>query len=333
MLHRTITRASDHGYGIMAAFENEFYLLRRDDNGQVVPADETVFSQTSALDRANSVIAGITAALTDQGLLPEMLYSESGPGQFEMPTRYADALAAADNQIVFRETIRAVAYQHELVASFLPKIFEDKAGSGAHLHLSLWREGANLTSDAARFDTISQESSMFAAGILHHLPALMAITTPSPISYRRIRPHFWSGAFTCWGYGNREAAIRVPQLPAGRALTNLELKTCDPTCNPYLALGATIAAGLDGLNKEMELGDPVQMDPANMPEEEREVRGIRRLPKDLGAAIAEFEADEVLQEALGPELTRSFLAVRRDEWEALKDLSLEEQVDLLLERY
>lgn len=331
-LRRMMARAEARGLTVMAAFENEFYLLQPDGDSPV-PVDPTVFAQTHALDRLAPVLNAITAALEAQGVVPEMLYAESGPGQFEMPVRFADALWAADQQVIFRETVRAVAHQHGLVASFVPKIFEDKAGNGAHLHLSLWRNGQNQIADPQHPDALSSEARSFVAGILHHLPALMALTVPSPNSYRRIRPRFWSGAFTCWGYGNREAAVRVPQPPAGHPVTNVEYKTVDPSCNPYLALGAVIAAGMDGLERGMTLGDPVQMDPADIPEAERKTKGIRALPDNLGDAIAALEQDQVLLSALGSDLAQSFLAVRRAEWEGMKDLSLEEQVRLLLERY
>lgn len=331
-LRRMIEQAGRRGWRIMAAFENEFYLLRREGD-QVVPADSTVFAQTVALDAAAAVLEELTTALEAQGVVPEMIYAESGPGQFEMPIRYAEALRAADNQIVFRETVRAVAHRHGLIASFVPKIFPDKAGSGAHLHFSLWRGDRNWTADPRRPEMLSAEARAFVAGILRHLPALMAFTTPSPNSYKRIRPRFWSGAFTCWGYGNREAAVRVPQPPAGRPITHIELKTVDPSCNPYLALGAVIAAGLDGLEKGLDPAEPIQMDPADLSEEEQAVRGIRPLPASLGEAIAALEQDEVLLQALGSELARSYLAVRRAEWEAMKDLPHEEEVRILLERY
>ncbi|HXF69044.1 MAG TPA: glutamine synthetase family protein [Thermoflexus sp.] len=331
-LRRMIERAGQRGWRIMAAFENEFYLLRQE-GGQVIPADSTVFAQTAALDAMAPVLEDLTSALEAQGIVPEMIYAESGPGQFEMPIRYAEALRAADNQIAFRETVRAVARRHGLIASFVPKIFLDKAGSGAHLHFSLWQGEQNKTADPHRPEMLSTEARAFIAGILHHLPALTAFTIPSPNSFKRIRPRFWSGAFTCWGYGNREAAVRVPQPPAGRPVTHIELKTVDPSCNPYLALGAVIAAGLDGLERNLDPGEPVQLDPADLPEAERAARGIRPLPTTLGEALAALERDEVLLQALGPELARSYLAVRRMEWEALKDLPHEEEVRILLERY
>ncbi len=332
-LRRMLDRAAERGLRVRAAFENEFYLLRAE-GSTWAPADTTVFCQTSALDQLGPVLNEITAALEAQGILAEMVYPESGPGQFELPVRYAEGLAAADQQLVVRETVRAAAGRCGLIASFVPKIFPDKAGNGAHLHLSLWRDGQNLTADPARPSEPGPESAAFAAGILRHLPALMAITTPSPNSFKRIRPGFWSGAFVCWGHGNREAPIRVPPASVpGQPISNVELKTVDPSCNPYLALGAVLAAGLDGLDHGLTLGEAVDVDPATLSEAERQRRGIRPLPTSLDEALPALEEDDVLCAALGPELSRSFLAVRRAEWEALKEMSHDEEVRLLLERY
>ncbi|MCS7060212.1 MAG: glutamine synthetase family protein [Anaerolineae bacterium] len=331
-LRRMIARAAEHGLQVFAAFENEFSLLRPSEHGPQ-PFDTTVFCQTSALDQAAPIINAITEALEAQGLQVEMTYPESGPGQFELPVRYADALRAADNQIIFRETVKAVARQHGTLASFVPKIYPDKAGNGAHLHFSLQRNGHSIVVEPGRLHQLTAEMRAFMAGVLHHLPALMALTTPSVNSFKRIRPRFWSGAYTCWGIGNREAALRAPQPSAGRPITNIELKTSDATANPYLSLGAVIAAGMDGIAKDIPLGEPVTGDPADLSDEERAVRGIRQLPTSLGEAIAALEGDEVLLDALGNELARSYLAVRRTEWEAMKNLAHEEEVRLLLERY
>ncbi len=331
-LRRMIARAAQHGLAMFAAFENEFSLLCPSEKGPQ-PFDDTVFCQTSALDQATAVLNDITDALAAQGVQVEMVYAESGPGQFELPVRYADALRAADQQIIFRETVKAVARQHGLVASFVPKIYPNKAGNGAHLHFSLWREGRSLVTEPDKPHVLTAEMRAFMAGVLHHLPALMALTTPSTNSFKRIRPRFWSGAYTCWGIGNREAALRAPQPPAGKPITNIELKTSDATANPYLALGALIAAGLDGIERGMTLGEPVNGDPADLSDAEREARGIRRLPATLGEAIHALENDAVLLDALGEGLARSYLAVRRAEWEAMKDMPHEQEVALLLERY
>ncbi|MBM2810600.1 MAG: Glutamate--ammonia ligase [Chloroflexi bacterium] len=333
-LRRMIDRAHSVGLSVKAAFEDEFYLLRPEPNGGWTPVDTSVFAQTSALDRMAVELNAIAEALEAQGLMAEQCYAESGPGQFEMPIRYADALTAADNQVVFRETVRAVAAQHGLIASFLPKIFEERAGTGAHLHLSVWRGEHNLMGDVERPAELGQEARPFIAGILAHLPALVAITTPTSNSFKRIRPRFWSGAFVSWGYGNKEASVRVPPASRyGKPITNVELKTVDSSCNPYLAIGAVIAAGLDGMARGLTLGEPIQLDPADLSPDEQAAFGISALPSNLGDAITELEKDAVLAEALGSELLRSFLAVRRAEWEAFRDMPHDEEVKLLLERY
>ncbi len=330
-LRRMSAAAQRQGFEVMAAFENEFFLLRPGAAG-VEPADDTVFAATSAMDLAAPVIDDLADALLAQGIPVEQYYPESGPGQQELSVRYTHALAAADQQLAFRETTRAIARRHGLQASFLPKIFADKAGSGCHLHLSLWKDGHNVI-PAANGDGLSETAQAFLAGLLEHLPALMALTTPSTNSYRRIRPHFWSGAFRCWGVDNREAAVRVPSNSAGGGPGNVELKTSDASANPYLALGAAIAAGLDGVQRRLVPPPPVAVDPGNIPEAERLAQGIDALPTNLGAAIEHLRRDEVLLGALGPELAQAYLAVRNTEWEALRNLELADEVKLLLERY
>jgi glutamine synthetase len=331
-LKKMVAEVESEGLEVIAAFENEFYLLRQTPDS-VIPADETVFASTLAMDLHRQVIDEIAEALVEQGILVEQYYPKSGPGQQEISILYAKALSAADQQIAFRETIRAIALQHHLKASFLPKIFADKAGSGCHLHLSIWQDGQNLLPNPEAPGELSEIARRFIAGILHHLPGLMALTTPSTNSYRRIQPHYWSGAFRCWGMDNREAAVRVPSNPEEMSPTHFELKTVDASANPYLALGAVIAAGLDGVRHCFELGEPVTVDPGDLSESERSDRGIERLPINLGESIEQLSGDRVLLDALGAELAQAYLAVRKAEWEAMKDLELEEEVKLLLERY
>lgn len=331
-LKSMITEAQREGLEVVAAFENEFYLLRQTAAG-IVPADETVFASTLAMDMHREVIEEIVEALIEQGILVEQYHPESGPGQQEISILYSQALAAADQQIAFRETVKAIAYSHNLIASFLPKIFEGQAGSGCHLHLSLWHDGQNLLPSLSTPGQLSEVARRFIAGILHHLPALMALTTPSTNSYRRIQPHAWSGAFRCWGIDNREAAIRVPSYSEENSPTHFELKTVDATANPYLALGAVIAAGLDGVRHCFELPDGVNVNPGDLTEAERSSREIERLPLNLGQAIAQLSQDQVILQALGSQLAQAYLAVRKAEWETMQDFELETEVKLLLERY
>jgi len=318
---------------LKAVFENEFFLLRRNAEGALEPADNTVFCATGSMNLHRALIMGIADALIAQGLEVEGYYPESGPGQQEVNIRYAEAMRAADRQIIYRETVRGEATRHGLIASFLPKIFEDKAGSGCHLNFSLWREGKNISGDPQQTTAISPEAGAFIAGILDHLPALCAVTIPSKTSYRRIQPHFWAGAFRAWGHQNREAAVRVCKNKPGSRASRFEYKTADATANPYIALGALIAAGIDGLSRNLELPEEVSVDPALIAEEQRKAKGIDRLPQNLGEALDALRDDNVILEAMGAKLARSYIAVRQHEWDNLKDLKLKEEVDLLVERY
>ena len=332
-LKRQVRELASTGLTLKAVFENEFFLLRRNSDSLLEPADDTVFSATGSMNLHCNFINDLADALKAQGLEVEGYYPESGPGQQELNIRCAEALRAADRQIVYRETVRGVAVQHGLTASFLPKILEDKAGSGCHLNFSLWREGENISGDPQHSAAISTEGAAFIAGILEHLPAMCAVTIPSINSYRRIRPHFWAGAFRAWGHQNREAAVRVCRNELGEKASRFEYKTADATANPYIALGTLIAAGLDGLRRNLPLPDEVTVDPALIPEEQRRIKKIDLLPQNLDQAIDALRNDEVLLKAMGEDLATSYIAVRQNEWDNLKNLSLEEEVALLAERY
>ncbi len=315
-LKRMIERAGQMGVALKAAFENEFTLARREGD-RYVPIDRSPCFSTIGMDSAAPVMIEVIEALIAQGVDPEQYYAELGPGQQELPVRFADALRAADNQLTVRETARGVALKHELLASFAPKPFPDQAGNGSHVHFSLWRlkDGKNHFHDPGGRYGLSEAGYAFIGGVLAHLPALVALTAPSVNSYRRLQPRFWSSAYTAWGPDNREAAIRVPSKRRGLEMesTNLELKPCDPSNNPYLALGGLLAAGLDGLERKVDPGEPTLVDPDTLAEAERNRRGIRRLPNSLGEALDALERDEVLRAALGETLAREYLAVKRSE--------------------
>jgi glutamine synthetase len=329
-LRAQVRRLAERGLTARAAFENEFFLLRPGPAGYE-PADRTVYAQTASMNAHHDLVRDLTAALLAQGLEPEFYYPESAPGQQELSIRHAPAPAAADRQILYREAARGVARRHGLVACFLAKAWEDQAGSGCHLNLSLWRGETPVTADPGHPTGLSATARHFLAGVLAHLPALAALTAASANSYRRLRPRSWAGAYRAWGEHNREAAVRVVRAPAGAA--RLELKTCDATANPYLALGALLAAGMDGLDRELPLPAETTVDPAELSEAERRAAGLLPLPASLGEALEALAADGVLGAALGPERARAYLAVKRAEWAALGRLSLAEEVALLAERY
>jgi glutamine synthetase len=330
-LDKIIKETSEMGLNVKAAFENEFYLLKRDETG-ILATDNTPFASDYAMDIHREIIHDIAEALNEQGMKVQQYYPESGTGQQEITIKYADAKKACDNQIAYRKTVKAIALKNGLIASFLPKIFADQTGSGCHLHMSLWEEGKNIIPDSQGEYGISKRGIQFIAGILHHLPALMAVTTPIRNSYRRIMPYSWTGAFQCWGLDNREAAIRVITEPDGQ-IKNFELKTVDASSNPYLALGVVIAAGIDGIIQNMELRTPIQEDPANISESNLERLNINRLPSNLKEAIAELKKDKVILSALGEKLSKAYIAVKEADIKELGELSFEEEVETLLESY
>jgi glutamine synthetase len=334
-LKNILERTARHGLRAEAAFEYEFYLARQIDDGRFVPADDSLCFSSDGMDRAGGVIGEIFDALDQQGLEPRQYYPELGPGQQELSIQHVPLLQAADRQIAVRETVRAVSLKQGYVASFAPKPFADQAGNGCHVHLSLWNYDRNAMYDAHGELGLSQVGRAFVAGVLTHLPGLLALTCPSVNSYSRLAPNMWSSAYTCWGMDNREAAVRVASPFKGRveASTNVEIKAVDGSANPYLALGALIAAGLDGIERNLDPGEPLNTNPHLLSPEERQARGIKRYPTTLLQAIGELEQDDVLLNALGPARAHEFIAVRRAEWDDLAGLSLERQIAAHFRRY
>ncbi len=312
-----------------ATLENEFSLLVADDQGGYAPIETGGCFSSVSMTGGAEVIDDIVAAMEDQGIAIDAYYPELGHGQHELPIRHAPVLRAADNQIWLRETVRGVAHRHGMLASLAPKPLPEQAGNSAHIHWSVWDLAGetNLLYDAKDEYALSPIGYHFVAGVLAHLPGLLALTAPSYNSYRRLQPHFWSSAYTCWGPDNREASVRIASGLWGHEpeTVNLEFKPSDPSNNPYLALGGLIAAGLDGVARELDPGRVTLIDPANFDAEAQAARGIERYPTTLDAALTALERDEGPMDALGPELGRSYLTVKRSEYEAFaaEDLDFE----------
>jgi glutamine synthetase len=327
-LRRMSDRLAGRGMVLHCAVENEWSLARVED-GRPVPVDESLCFSTVGFAASAEVTDATVTALGEQGIEVEQYYPELGHGQQELSVSPRPALRAADTQILVRETIRAVAAGFGLVASLAPKPWLDQAGNGGHIHFSGWDAGGerNLFHDRDGRFGLSATAEAFVAGVLAHLPGLLALTAPSFNSYQRLLPQHWSSAYVCWGPDNREAAIRVPSTFWGmeRESTNLEFKPTDASCNPYLAIGGLIAAGLDGMERDLQPPDPIDVDPATLSDRDRKARGALRYPTTLDEACKALESDAVLMAALGDLMARSFLAVRRSEWEAYSAMSEEEQ--------
>jgi glutamine synthetase len=332
-LKRMTTRLASEGMRAESAVEHEFYLAREDGLGNYVPADKSLCYSSIGLDEQSEVIDAVLAALESEGISIELFHTELGPSQQELSVHHSSVLRSADNVCLIRETVRGVARSFGLYATFAPKPWLDQAGSGAHIHFSLWGTEEseypdhNLFYAANNRGGFSQTGLYFVGGVLKHIRGLLALTCGSPNSYRRLLPHYWSSAYAAWGFDNREGAVRVPSIFSGRESdsSNIELKCADHSGNPYLALGALIAAGLDGIKNSIEPGEPQDIDPGNYSDEEREQRGIHRLPTTLDEALDALEHDTVLTEALGPLLASSYIAVKRSEAAFFKEKSAEEE--------
>jgi glutamine synthetase len=328
-LKQAIIELAGEGYAMQAAFEPEFTIGRRESSpagpsipDRLIPIDDSLCYSSTGFHLAHDFTMELVEAMEAQGLSVEHYYPELGHGQHELAIRYADALRAADNHVLYRETVRGVAFRHGLWASLAPKPIPDQAGNGTHLHASLLEVpadgesgGRNVFADPSDRNGLSQVGYHFIGGVLAHLPALIALTCASVNSYRRLAPQMWASAFTCYGVDNREAAVRIcsPLRGDPDSTVNLELKPSDSSANPYLALGAFVYAGLDGIRSKIDPGEALNVDPATLSETERAERGAHRLPASLAAALDALEADQLLMAALGPLRSTAYLAVKRSE--------------------
>src|SRR5215469_14012376 len=311
-LKQAIAELAAEGYELQAAFEPEFTLGRRE-GAELLPNDESLCYSATGFHLAHDYIIDLVEALNKQGLEVEHYYPELGHGQQEVSIRHAAALRASDNHVLLRETARAVAIRHGQWASFAPKPLPDQAGNGTHLHASLWSAGTNAFADASGQFGLSAVGYHFMAGVLAHLPGLVALTCASVNSYRRLAPSMWSGAYACYGPDNREAAVRICSPVGTAGSVNLELKPSDSSGNPYLALGGFIHAGLDGIRRGLDPGQPLCVDPATLSPSERSRLAVIRLPSSLSEALDALAADSLLMSALGPLRSAAYLAIKRSE--------------------
>ncbi|GIE85532.1 glutamine synthetase family protein [Actinoplanes regularis] len=308
---RMVSRAAAEGLSFRTAIEVE-WAVGRDEDDFVAACRGPAYGMTRLVELSDYA-RDVLIALEEQGVQVEQLHPEYAAGQFEVSIAATDPLGAADDNVLVRQTIRAVSHRHGLRASFAPVVLAGRVGNGGHVHLSAWRDGANLFTGFP-----SSAGGFAAAGILAHLPALLAVGAPTPASYLRLVPSRWAGAFACWGVETRETALRFVPGTAGLAgAANLEVKCFDLTANPYLLLGALVAAALDGLAGRRPLPEPVAGDPTNLPD-------APRLPTTLDAAVDAFAADETLREALGTTLFDAVVAVRRAEAARFRDADPEE---------
>lgn len=320
------------GVSLTASFEHEFQLSAEEPPALAFSLEE--------LRRAEPFAGEVMGALAAAGVQPERFFAEFAAHQFEIPVHPAEGLAAADRAVVLREVVRDVARRHERRATFTPLLHPAEAGNGVHVHLSLLdASGRPALYDAARPGSLSELGEQFAAGILLHARALTALTAPSPVSASRLAPHHWSAGAVCLGQRNRETLLRLPPLvslgEAGRAegpsstdrsagQLRLEYRGADAAANPYLALGAIVRAGLDGVRAGLPAPPILDRDPARLDATEAARYGVGALPSTLEESLDALAEDAAAREWMTPLLYEAYVAVKRFEVAATADLDVEE---------
>jgi glutamine synthetase len=320
ILRRQVERAKKLGYIVNTGPELEFFLFRRNEAGEIAPLphDEAGYFDFST-DLAQEVRQDMVDALEAFGIKVEAAHHEVAEGQHEIDFEYADALRTADNAITFKFTLKAIAQQHGLYATFMPKPIHGINGSGMHTHQSLFSiaEGRNAFADPTAPYGLSDLAKSYMAGILAHARGMIAVLAPLVNSYKRLVPGYEAPTYITWGRTNRSALIRVPMISPGKSIegTRAEVRCPDPSSNTYLAFAAMIAAGLDGVEKGLTLSEPVEESLFEMTAERVTEKGIRELPGTLGEAIDELERDPVICEALGDHVLSHYVAAKRAEWD------------------
>lgn len=322
ILRRALKRASDMGFSFYTHPEIEFYLFHphTDPFVEYQPIDRAGYFDHSARSIALNFRRDAVAALESMNIPVEFSHHEAGPGQNEIDLRYTDALSMADNIMAFRTIIQDVAISQGVYASFMPKPLIDHPGNGMHTHMSLFEGDRNVFYDPSATYMLSTTARKFMAGLLHHSREITAITNQHVNSYKRL----WAGdeapSFVSWGHNNRSALVRVPALRAGKSQSaRIEYRAIDSAANPYLAFAVLLTAGLDGIERNLELPEEALDDVSALTRNERRALGIRSLPGNLEQALSLMHESELVAQTLGEEAFEFFLRNKENEWRGYRN--------------
>ena len=314
-LKRVLKEMEEMGFSDFdIGFEAEFHLFKLGEDGNwttEVPDHASYFDMTSD-DEGARCRRDIVETLENIGFEVEAAHHEVGDGQQEIDFRFDDALTTADRVQTFKMVVREVARKHGLYATFMAKPVEGQAGNGMHTNMSLFKDGKNVFYDKDGEFHLSDTALYFLNGILEHARAITAIGNPTVNSYKRLIPGFEAPVYISWASKNRSPLVRIPD--AEEINTRLEMRSADPTANPYLLLAACLTAGLNGIKEAKKPMAPITSNVFEMSEEERAKRGIKPLPSTLHNAVKAFKADPLIQEALGEHLIQSFIDSKNLEW-------------------
>ncbi|MGB9135103.1 MAG: type I glutamate--ammonia ligase [Candidatus Bathyarchaeia archaeon] len=321
MLQEYIFELKETGYTPSVAAELEFYLVKTHDS-VMEPVENSIrdnpryFDITPGRDLTEQYRMDLCDALFEMGIQVERQHHEVGSAQNEITFRHAAPIETADSIVRYKYVSKAIAHKkYGWAATYMPKPWKGKAGSGMHIHLSLFNHGRNLFHDENGYAQVSQACRYFIGGLLSHAKALAAVVAPTINSYKRLLPGYEAPVYATWSRSNRSALIRIPDSFQGDANeTRIEFRCPDPLCNPYLAYLVLLEAGLDGVRRNVDPGDPVEADTYHLTETERGRMGIGSLPTSLKEALEAWESDDVCVRALGKENAQSYFDLKMKEW-------------------
>ncbi|MEX1038601.1 MAG: glutamine synthetase family protein [Acidimicrobiia bacterium] len=319
VLKRNLERAAEMGYNFYVAPEMEFFYFA-DAGPKPKVLDKGGYFDLTPLDVAQNYRRDTINALERMGIPIEHSHHEVAPSQHEIIARYTDALTMADNIMTSRLTVKEVALQNGIYATFMPKPLENHDGSGLHLHLSLFEDDVNAFHEPGTQGGLSKVAEAFIAGLLRHAPEITAITNQWVNSYKRLVSGFDAPIFVSWARNNQSALVRVPSVKRGKpSSVRVEYRAADGACNPYLALSVMLAAGLAGVRDGYELPPEVTADVDRLSSSERAAIGVKRLPDTLASALDLMEESELVAEALGEHVFNWFLRNKRAEWDRYQE--------------
>ncbi|UWG95611.1 type I glutamate--ammonia ligase [Dehalobacter sp. DCM] len=332
-LKRVLAEAAEMGYKCYIGPELEFFLFQVDSEGRptLVTHDKAGYFDLTPVDLGENARRDMVLALEQMGFEIEASHHEVAPGQHEIDFKYADALEMADKMVTFRFVVRTVAQRHGLHATFMAKPIFGINGSGMHVNQSLFKNGKNVFYSPEGPMNLSEDAYHYIAGIMHHAKAFTAITNPTVNSYKRLVPGYEAPCYIAWSGRNRSPLIRIPAKRG--ASTRIELRSPDPTCNPYLALAVQIKAGLDGIKKKLNPPAAVDLNIFAMDDNERKALGIDSLPGDLKDALVELSQDDVIKDALGEHIYSRFTAAKTEEYDSFRIAVHKWEIDRYLETY
>lgn len=335
VLKRVLKKAKDMGYTFMAGPECEFFLFHTDEEGNpsTVTHEKAGYFDVGPLDYAENVRRDIVLCLEEMGFEVEASHHELAPAQHEVDLQYQEGLRTADDVTTFKMTVKNIAKRHGLHATFMPKPQEGVNGSGMHINMSLMDEaGRNLFEDPNDAAGLSRLAYSFMAGILYHMKEMVLLTNPLVNSYKRLIPGYDAPNYIAWSIrSNRSALIRIPTARGSN--TRIELRCPDSAANPYLALAACLAAGLDGIEKGMTPPPSVDRNIYAMTEEEKKAAGIEALPETLKDAMTSFENSSLMREVLGDHIFSKYLEAKNREWKDFRAHVTDWEVDEYLYKY